>query len=254
MALMSRADTRRMLVKLEEAYPDAKCALNFENPFQLLVATMLSAQSTDVRVNMVTARLFARYRGPEDFAEVSLEELGEQVRELGLWRAKSQNIIAMSRMLLTYYSGQVPTAQEDLVRLPGVGRKTANVVVSNAFATPALAVDTHVKRVCNRIGIANSMTPDIVEKQVCQRIPQKLWSQAHHWLIQHGRQVCSARNPKCETCPVSDVCKFYQTTLQTEPRVRAKVFVEVGPPPKKRRSRGQGSGKRPTDKRYAQED
>ncbi|GGJ05631.1 endonuclease III [Alicyclobacillus cellulosilyticus] len=226
MALMSRANARRMLVKLAEAYPDAKCALHFSNPFELLVATMLSAQSTDARVNQVTARLFQKYKGPEDYARLRPEDLHDDIKELGLWRAKSENIIAASRMILERFGGEVPRTQEELVQLPGVGRKTANVVVSNAFGVPALAVDTHVQRVANRLGLANSMNPEITERQICQRIPQRLWSQAHHWLIHHGRQVCSARNPKCHICPVQSFCQFYQV-LQQDGKLREKVFPET---------------------------
>ncbi|KPV45466.1 endonuclease III [Alicyclobacillus ferrooxydans] len=239
MNLLSRAQTRRMLGKLEEAYPDAKCALNYTTPFELLIATMLSAQCTDARVNMVTANLFQKYRTPEDYAQLTPEILQEDIAQLGLFRAKSENIIAASRLLLEKFGGEVPKTQEELVQLPGVGRKTANVVLSNAFGIPALAVDTHVQRVANRIGIANSMNPEITERQVCQRVPQKLWSQAHHWLIFHGRQVCSARNPKCEQCPVSEFCQFYQK-LQQESKLREKVFEDK---PGKKASKGRRSSR-----------
>lgn len=225
MNLMSRANTRRMLVKLEEAYPDAKCALNFTTPFELLIATILSAQCTDVRVNMVTERLFKKYKGPQDYAATTSEILQEDIKELGLFRAKAENIVATSRLLLEQYGGEVPRTQDELVKLPGVGRKTANVVVSNAYGIPALAVDTHVQRVANRIGIANSMNPNITERQICQRVPQKLWTQAHHWLIHHGRQVCTARNPKCEICPVREFCQFYEQ-LQKSQKLKEKVFVK----------------------------
>ncbi len=225
MALMSRANTRRMLVKLEAAYPDAKCALNFSTPFELLIATMLSAQCTDARVNQVTSRLFQKYHGPQDYAQITPEILQEDIQELGLFRAKAEHIVETSRMLLRDFHGEVPRTVEDLVKLPGVGRKTANVVLSNAFDTPALAVDTHVQRVSNRIGVANSMNPVITEQQLCQRIPQKLWGQAHHWLIHHGRQVCTARSPKCDNCPVTEFCAFYQK-MQGDPKLRGKVFEE----------------------------
>ncbi|WP_258109816.1 endonuclease III [Alicyclobacillus sp. SP_1] len=231
MRLLSRAQTRRMLLKLEEAYPDAQCALNFTTPFELLIATMLSAQCTDVRVNQVTERLFQKYREPEEFAEADLEQLQEEIREVGLFRAKAENIIAASQMILKEFRGLVPRTQDELVRLPGVGRKTANVVVSNAFGVPALAVDTHVQRVANRIGIANSMKPDITERQICQRVPQKLWTQTHHWLIHHGRQICSARSPKCDVCPVQSFCQFY-AKLQQDPKLTTKVF-ELDEPVKK---------------------
>ncbi|MCL6451999.1 MAG: endonuclease III [Alicyclobacillus sp.] len=223
MPLLSRAETRRMLGKLETAYPDAKCALNFSTPFELLIATILSAQCTDARVNMVTENLFKKYRGPEDYAAVTPEILQEDIQSLGLFRAKSENIVAACRMLLERFGGEVPRTQDELVQLPGVGRKTANVVLSNAFGIPALAVDTHVQRVANRIGLANSMNPNLTEQQICQRVPQKLWSQAHHWLIHHGRQVCTARNPKCDVCPVQAHCQFYRK-LQEEEKLREKVF------------------------------
>ncbi|SHK02690.1 endonuclease III [Alicyclobacillus tolerans] len=241
MRLLSKSQARKMLAKLEAAYPDAKCALNYTTPFELLIATMLSAQCTDVRVNQVTARLFQKYREPEEFAAATSEELQEEIREVGLFRAKADNIIAASKMILKEYHGLVPQAQDELIRLPGVGRKTANVVVSNAFGIPALAVDTHVNRVANRLGLANSLKPDITERQICQRIPQKLWSQTHHWLIQHGRQVCTARNPKCELCPVLEYCQFYPR-LQSDKRLNDKVF-EIKPPVEKKKSKTR-SGKK----------
>jgi endonuclease-3 len=244
--LLSRADTRRMLVKLEAAYPDAKCALNYSNPLELLIATMLSAQCTDARVNIVTARLFQKYRSVEDYAQLTPEILQEDIKELGLFRAKAEHIVGACRMLLEKFNGQVPQTQEELVQLPGVGRKTANVVLSNAFGIPALAVDTHVQRVANRIGIANSMNPEITERQICQRVPQKLWSQTHHWLIHHGRQICTARNPKCEACPVTAFCQFY-VKLQQEQTLKEKVFEKKekasekkkSPAPKKKQAVGQ---------------
>jgi endonuclease III len=223
MNLLSRAQTRRMLDKLEQAYPDAECALHYTTPFDLLIATMLSAQCTDVRVNMVTEPLFQKYRTPEDYAAITPEILQEDIASLGLFRAKSENIIATARMLLQKFGGEVPKTQEELVLLPGVGRKTANVVLSNAYGIPALAVDTHVQRVANRVGIANSTTPEMTERQICERVPKNLWNRTHHWLIFHGRQVCSARNPKCDDCPISEFCQFY-TKLQKETVLREKVF------------------------------
>jgi endonuclease III len=237
MTLMPKSATRKLLGRLETSYPDAKCALNYTTPFELLIATILSAQCTDVRVNIVTERLFEKYQSPEDFAKATQEEMEEDIHDVGLFRHKAQNIIATSQMILSEFGGRVPETQDSLVRLPGVGRKTANVVVSNAFGKPALAVDTHVQRVSNRIGLANSMNPDMTEQQLCQRIPQKLWSQAHHWLIHHGRQVCSARNPKCEECPVQDFCQFY-VLLQKEHKLKEKVFEVKEQTPPKRKSAG----------------
>lgn len=207
---LTKAETFEVIEKLTQYYPDARCALNFTNPFELLIATMLSAQCTDVRVNMVTEKLFQKYRGPEDYVTVSPEMLQEDIREVGLFRNKAQNIVATSRMILDDYDGTVPDDIQELTKLPGVGRKTANVVLSNAFAIPAFAVDTHVLRVTNRIGIANSDNPDEVERQVTRRLPKDRWSQAHHVLIHHGRQICVARKPKCEICPVQEHCRYYR--------------------------------------------
>ncbi|GMA63239.1 endonuclease III [Alicyclobacillus fastidiosus] len=212
MALLSKKETVEVMDKLSKRYPDAKCALNHSNPFELLIATMLSAQCTDVRVNIVTERLFQKYRGPEDFAAATAEEVQEDIREVGLFRSKAQNIVATCRILMEQYGGEVPADRDKLVKLPGVGRKTANVVLSNAFGIPALAVDTHVLRVSNRIGLAKSDSPDDTERQICRRVPKSQWSQAHHWLIHHGRQICAARKPKCEACPIQEHCQYFRST------------------------------------------
>jgi endonuclease III len=213
MPLMSKVKAVQVIGILAQTYPDARCALNFTTPFELLVATMLSAQCTDARVNLVTERLFAKYSGPEGYAAVTPEILQEDIKELGLFRTKSENIIATSKILLAEYHGQVPHSQDELVKLPGVGRKTANVVVSNAFDVPAVAVDTHVSRVSNRLGMADSQNPLEIEKQICSRLPEAVWTQAHHLLIFHGRQICHARKPECEICPVSSYCKYYKNVF-----------------------------------------
>lgn len=210
MALLTKRETVEVIERLANIYPDAKCALNFTTPFELLIATMLSAQCTDVRVNMVTEKLFVKYHGPGDFAKTTPQALEEDIREVGLFRTKAQNIVATANLLLERYGGEVPTSREELVQLPGVGRKTANVVLSNAFDVPAFAVDTHVLRVTNRIGIADSDDPLKTEEQACRRIPKVKWSQAHHVLIHHGRQICVARKPKCEICPVSELCQYFR--------------------------------------------
>lgn len=203
-------DTETILKKLQEMYPDAKCALHHRNAFELLVATVLSAQCTDARVNIVTARIFPKYNRPEHFAALSVEEIGEMIRDCGLWQSKARSIQGLSRMLLEKHGGEVPSTLEELTELPGVGRKTANVVLSNAFGIPAIAVDTHVFRVANRLGLADAKTPEETERQLMQRIPREYWSPAHHWLIHHGRQVCHARNPQCSQCPLLPHCKFGQ--------------------------------------------
>jgi endonuclease-3 len=195
---------------LEEHYGEMGCALNFNSPFELLVATMLSAQTTDITVNKATAVLFKKYNTPEEFAALETEELEPFVRTCGFYKTKAQNIIKTSRKLITDFGGKVPDNLEDLTGLPGVGRKTANVVLSNAFGVDAIAVDTHVFRVSNRIGLAKADNVEDTEMQLMKNIPKAYWSRAHHWLIWHGRKICIARRPKCEVCPVSSFCNYYQ--------------------------------------------
>ncbi|OUM86079.1 MAG: endonuclease III [Bacillus thermozeamaize] len=202
--------TKKILNILEQTYPDAHCELNYRNPFELLIATILSAQSTDQRVNEVTAELFQKYPTPESFLTLSQEELAAEIRGIGLYRNKSKNILKTCRILVEEYNGQVPSDREALESLPGVGRKTANVVLSNAFGVPAIAVDTHVFRVANRLGLADSDDVRETEEQLMRRIPKTKWSQAHHWLIWHGRRICHARNPQCHRCPLLEVCRYGQ--------------------------------------------
>ncbi|MBX6395475.1 MAG: endonuclease III [Alicyclobacillaceae bacterium] len=209
---MARVPVRKILDVLEQTYPDAKCALNHRNPFELLIATMLSAQCTDERVNMVTGPLFAQFPTPEDFARLTPEELEPYIQSCGLFKTKARNIVAACRILVELHGGRVPEDREALQALPGVGRKTANVVLSNAFGVPAIAVDTHVFRVANRIGLAEAATPEETERQLMKRIPKKKWSAAHHWLIHHGRQICSARSPGCDRCPVAPYCRYAKET------------------------------------------
>ncbi|SHH28532.1 endonuclease III [Tepidibacter thalassicus] len=200
----------KILDILEKTYPDAKCELNYKTPFELLVATILSAQCTDVRVNKVTEKLFAKFNKPEDFADLKEEKLGEMIKSCGLYRSKSEKIINSSKIILNKYSGQVPDTLEELVSLPGVGRKTANVILSNAFNVPAMAVDTHVFRVSNRIGIVNGKDPKDTEFKLMNKIPKQRWSKAHHLFIFHGRRVCKARNPQCSICPINSYCNYYK--------------------------------------------
>ena len=197
---------KEALRRLEEAYPQAKPALHYRTPFELLVAVMLSAQCSDVRVNLVTEELFQRWNTPQQFARLTPEELLPHIKSCGLGPAKSKNIVLTARKLCEEFGGEVPKDIETLETLPGVGRKTANVVASVAFGVPAIAVDTHVFRVSNRIGLAEAGDVLNTEKQLMARIPKENWAKAHHWLIYHGRQVCTARAPKCELCPVADCC------------------------------------------------
>ena len=194
---------------LAEAYPDAKPALEYRSPFELLVSTMLAAQCTDRQVNKCTRVLYAKYNTPEQFAALTEEELKPYIHSCGFFNTKGKNIIAMSKILTAQYGGQVPADRDVLTTLPGVGRKTANVVVSNAFDIPAIAVDTHVFRVTNRIGLADAKNVEKTEEQLMEHIPREDWSAAHHWLIYHGRQVCDAKKPRCADCCVACVCDAF---------------------------------------------
>lgn len=209
--LPNRVPTKKILDILAGLYPEAQCELLFRNPFELLIATILSAQATDKKVNQITPTLFKNYKKPFDFLSLNEADLAEYIKEIGLYKSKSKNILATCRILQEKYDGEVPKEREALEALPGVGRKTANVVLSNAFDIPAIAVDTHVLRVSNRIGLAQSEKVLETEYQLMKRIPKKQWSQAHHWLIWHGRRICTARNPKCEVCPVLIHCQYGKT-------------------------------------------
>lgn len=202
-----RVPARRILDVLARAYPDARCALDFRNPFELLMATVLSAQSTDRLVNRITPRLFARFPDAAALAQADPTEVEAYIRECGLFRTKARNLVAAARRLVEEHGGEVPCDRGALERLPGVGRKTANVVLSNAFEVPAIAVDTHVFRVANRLGLAEAGDPLETERQLMRRIPRRDWSAAHHRLIHHGRRVCRARNPLCRLCPLEDLCR-----------------------------------------------
>jgi endonuclease-3 len=203
---LSKEKILEILSRLRQAYPEAKCGLNFTTPFELLIATILSAQCTDVRVNRVTERLFARASTPEAILSVGEDELQEEIRECGLFRMKSRHIIEACQMILAEYGGEVPSDLHSLVKLPGVGRKTANVMLTNAFGTPSMPVDTHVFRVSNRVGLATGKTPREVEEGLKQNLPQAEWHDAHHLLIYHGRHICKARNPLCHECQIRDLC------------------------------------------------
>ena len=194
------------LKRLSDVYHDDGTMLHFTSPFTLLVAVILSAQCTDKRVNVITGRIFPRLASPEKMGALSQEELENEIRDCGLYKAKAKNLLGMCHMLIENYGGEVPEDFDELVKLPGVGRKTANVVRSVAWGYPAIAVDTHVFRVANRLKLAVGTTPLEVEKGLMKAIPKADWSDAHHWLIWHGRRVCTARKPACETCFLSDIC------------------------------------------------
>lgn len=194
------------LRRLSEVYKNDGTMLHFTSPFTLLVAVILSAQCTDKRVNVITNRIFPRLDTPAKMVSLTQGQLETEIHDCGLYKAKAKNLLGMCRMLLSDYHGEVPEDFDELVKLPGVGRKTANVVRSVAFGYPAIAVDTHVFRVANRLKLAAGTTPLEVQKGLQKAIPKKDWSAAHHWLIWHGRRVCHARKPDCETCFLQDVC------------------------------------------------
>ena len=208
---MSYDKINKILDDLDSLYPDAKAGLDFTTPFELLIATILSAQCTDVRVNKVTAVLFKEHNTPKSILDLGIDGLTKYIKSCGLYKTKSKNIINTCNVLYHDYDSKVPDNIEELMKLPGVGRKTANVVVSNAFDTPAIAVDTHVFRVTNRIGIVNEKDVLSTEKALMRVIPKERWSKSHHLFIWHGRNLCKARNPKCEECILNDRCKFYNS-------------------------------------------
>jgi endonuclease-3 len=208
-------ETRDSLDALESQHPDADTALHFTTPFELLVATMLSAQSTDARVNMVTPALFARYRDARSLAKATTAELEPQIHSTGFFRAKSKALIGMAQALVASHGGQVPTTMAALIELPGVGRKTANVVLGHALGVPGLPVDRHVLRVANRIGIAESDDPIVVERQLCDAMPSERWTRTSDTLILHGRRICRPK-PLCDECAVRDDCEYYRTVVSRE--------------------------------------
>ena len=197
-----------ILAELERLYPDAKPALHFKNPYQLLVAVILSAQCTDVKVNMVTPALFEAYPDAHALAKADPLDVEQYIKTCGLYHNKAKNLVLTGRALVENYGGEVPADHEKLTELPGVGRKTANVVMSCAFGADAIAVDTHVFRVSNRLGLADANDVLKTEHQLMQNIPRNKWSLAHHWIIFHGRRVCSARKPACETCTLAPWCQY----------------------------------------------
>jgi len=209
--------TRRIIETLAALYPGADTELHHRNAFELLVATMLSAQSTDARVNLVTPALFARYPDARALAAAAPAELEPQILSTGFFRQKSKALVTMAQILVRDHRGEVPADMEALTKLPGVGRKTANVVLGHALGVPGLPVDRHVLRVANRIGIAEGDDPVAVESQLCARLPEAMWTLASDVQILHGRRVCRPTNPLCEQCPVADHCLFY-AALQRESR------------------------------------
>jgi endonuclease-3 len=211
--MLDKNAIKKVLTALRSVYAETTTALNFGTPFQLLISTILAAQSTDKRVNIVTGELFQAHPDAYSFLSLSLPELEEKIKTVGLYKSKAKNILATCRILVDNYQGKVPESREALMELPGVGRKTANVVLSIATTFQAIAVDTHVFRVSNRIGLAQAKNVRQTEEHLMQNIPQKDWSDAHHWLIWHGRKICRARNPLCGQCFLTAWCEYYQSLI-----------------------------------------
>ena len=206
--MLEKDKIKEVLDILEETYPEAECALHHQNVFQLIVAVALSAQTTDKSVNVVTPALFERYPDADALAAADVEEVSEYIKRIGMYKTKAKNIVGMARKLVSDYDGQVPEDYDALVSLPGVGRKTANVVLSVGFGHQRIAVDTHVFRVANRIGLVHEKDVLKTELSLMERIPEERWSRTHHSLIFHGRQCCDSRKPKCDDCPINTLCEY----------------------------------------------
>lgn len=211
---MKKNDAINIIEILKKAYPDAKCSLDFTTPFELLIAVILSAQCTDERVNKVTPSIFAKYNTPEDFANIELSKLEELIHPCGFYKTKAKNIKLTSNILVKEYNSTVPNTMEELMKLPGVGRKTANVVMLEAFESPqGIAVDTHAKRLSNRIGLSNKSDPSKIEEDLLKIFPKKFYKDINHIFIYHGRNICIARNPKCENCVIKNFCKNFSKNV-----------------------------------------
>ena len=210
---MKKDNITAFFTRLRAQEPEPKGELDHKDPYTLLVAVVLSAQATDKGVNKATPGLFALADTPEKMAALSVEDIQGKVKTIGLYKTKAKNVKALSQMLVEEYGGQVPQDRDELVKLPGVGRKTANVVVNMAFGQPAIAVDTHIFRVSNRTGLAPGKTPEEVERKLEKAVPEEFKRHCHHWLILHGRYVCKARKPECGDCIVSDLCAFKEKTV-----------------------------------------
>lgn len=202
-----KQQTAEVIKRLKKLYPDAHCALNHSNAFQLLVATILSAQCTDERVNIVTETLFRKYQTPQNYLEVDVSEIATDIKSINFFNNKARNIQATARKIVEEFDGEVPKTMDELLTLNGVARKTANVVLGNAFGIASgVVVDTHVSRLSQRLGLTTETTPEKIEKDLAELVPKKDWVMFPHWLIYHGRQICNARKPKCDECKLNDIC------------------------------------------------
>ena len=209
MKRISKDFTIKIFDILKKEYPKVKPALEYSNPFELLIATILSAQCTDERVNIVTKTLFKKYKTPNDFVKLSTEQLEKDIFSTGFYKQKAKSILACCKELIENHKGKVPEDFDELVKLPGVGRKTASVIAGNAFGIPAIAVDTHVKRLSNLLGFIDSQNPEKIEIRLKELLPESYWIKSSHWIATHGRKVCIANRPKCNICVISDLCPSY---------------------------------------------
>jgi endonuclease III len=224
--------------RLKRAYPDAHCELEHSNAFELLIATILSAQCTDKRVNIVTADLFRKYRGPQDYLDVAQEELERDIHSTGFFRNKAKSIKGASRKLLEDFGGEIPHKMEELLALDGVARKTANVVLGNAFGIASgVVVDTHVARLSQRLGLSEATTAEKIELDLQELVPKKHWIMFPHWLISHGRNICDARRPKCTECVLADTCPSYEIFTRSAMNARSAKTSKGSDPPKKNERR-----------------
>ena len=208
---MKKIDAIKMFEILKQTYPDAKCSLDFNTPFEMLIAVILSAQCTDERVNKTTPNIFYKYNTPEDFAKMDIKLLEDLIHPCGFYKNKAKNIKQTSKILVEKYNSKVPENMEELMSLPGVGRKTANVVMLEAFNNPqGIAVDTHLKRISNRIGLSSKKDPEKIEQDLLKLFPKEYYKDANHIFIWHGRNICTAKKPKCSKCPINHFCKYCQ--------------------------------------------
>lgn len=212
---MNKKDAIIIIETLKEMYPDAKCSLDFSTPFQMLVSVVLSAQCTDERVNKTTPSIFSKYSTPQDFADMDIELLEELIHPCGFYKTKAKNLKRTAQILVEKYDGIVPNNTEDLMSLPGVGRKSANVIMLEAFDLPqGIAVDTHCKRIANRLGFSSESDPAKIEQDLLKVIPKEYYKDVNHILIWHGRNVCTSQKPKCDSCKLQQYCKFYKSNKQ----------------------------------------
>lgn len=216
MNLLTVQEITTIMSRFQKQNPEPKSELNYINPFTLLVAVVLSAQATDKSVNLATKELFKIADTPQKMVELGVEKLIPYIKSIGLYKAKSKHIIELSQKLISDFNGNVPHSREELMQLPGVGRKTANVVLNVIFSEPRMPVDTHLMRVCPKIGLAEGSTPEQIEKSLLERIPPQFLQHAHHWILLHGRYICTAKNPKCSECIINDICQEFRRKNQHE--------------------------------------